>query len=88
MCKIARFREFVRLRLRRNYTRRGCSARRVFSLWQNGFLWHFAPSLAFGSVERFAEVFTVAPGRASAQKSQDVRSSILSPKKIAGSIGN
>ena len=70
MCKIARFRDFVRLRLRLINTRRGCPV-----CGRTGFVQLFRPiSLACGSVERFAKVFSDAPGPASAQKSQDVRS--------------
>ena len=69
MCKIGRFREQL-ARAQASYTRRGCPVcgpKRVFV--------HFLRlSLAFGSVERVAEIFIVVPRPASAQKSQYLRS--------------
>ena len=70
MCKIGRFREQL-ARARANYTRRWCP---VCGLGGGVFVHFLRLSLAFGSVERVAEIFIVVPRPASAQKSQDVLS--------------
>ena len=88
MCKIARFREQL-ARAQASYTRRGHTVDAVSHSVKRVFV-DKEPIIIRVRVCRalYGGLHCRSSSRASAQKSQDVRSSILSPKKIAGSIGN